>query len=224
MPVRCGISGSCRSRTTSAQARPPVHRRDWCRPIRPGQIRRAASATAEDRLRGKGVRVDHIGSTAVPGLDAKDTIDIQVTVESLSAADEFAEALLCGIPTHARSPRTSASRPRSTVGRYDHRDDRACGGSGFTGRPIPVGRRISICASTAGQISSSRCCSSTGWWPIPMCGKSIWPSNAKRNKSAASGGDIERYARRRRSRGFSTPTAGRGHGPTYQAGSLPVSR
>lgn len=29
-------------------------------------------------------RIDHIGSTAVPGLDAKDRIDIQVTVETLN--------------------------------------------------------------------------------------------------------------------------------------------
>ena len=41
----------------------------------------------------KALRVDHIGSTAVPGLDAKDVIDIQVTVESLDAADELAEPL-----------------------------------------------------------------------------------------------------------------------------------
>ena len=41
----------------------------------------------------KALRVDHIGSTAVPGLDAKDVIDIQVTVESLDVADEIAGAL-----------------------------------------------------------------------------------------------------------------------------------
>ena len=39
-------------------------------------------------------RIDHIGSTAVPGLDAKDVIDIQVTVDSLATADELTEALL----------------------------------------------------------------------------------------------------------------------------------
>ncbi|TRW83329.1 dephospho-CoA kinase [Mycolicibacterium sp. 018/SC-01/001] len=39
-------------------------------------------------------RVDHIGSTAVPGLDAKDVIDVQVTVASLEVADELADALL----------------------------------------------------------------------------------------------------------------------------------
>jgi len=41
----------------------------------------------------KVLRVDHIGSTAVPGLDAKDVIDIQVTVASLQVADEIADAL-----------------------------------------------------------------------------------------------------------------------------------
>ncbi len=32
------------------------------------------------------VRIDHIGSTAVPGLAAKDIIDIQITVETLDAS------------------------------------------------------------------------------------------------------------------------------------------
>jgi dephospho-CoA kinase len=41
----------------------------------------------------KTLRVDHIGSTAVPGLDAKDVIDVQVTVASLDAADEIADAV-----------------------------------------------------------------------------------------------------------------------------------
>jgi dephospho-CoA kinase len=37
----------------------------------------------------KALRVDHIGSTAVPGMDAKDVIDVQVTVASLDIADEL---------------------------------------------------------------------------------------------------------------------------------------
>jgi dephospho-CoA kinase len=41
----------------------------------------------------KALRVDHIGSTAVPGLDAKDVIDVQVTVESLAVADELTDTL-----------------------------------------------------------------------------------------------------------------------------------
>lgn len=42
----------------------------------------------------RAVRVDHVGSTAVPGMDAKDVIDVQVTVASLEVADELADALL----------------------------------------------------------------------------------------------------------------------------------
>jgi dephospho-CoA kinase len=41
----------------------------------------------------KALRVDHIGSTAVPGMDAKDVIDIQVTVASLEVADEINGAM-----------------------------------------------------------------------------------------------------------------------------------
>lgn len=40
------------------------------------------------------VRVDHVGSTAVPGLDAKDVIDVQVTVRSLDVADELVGPLV----------------------------------------------------------------------------------------------------------------------------------
>ncbi|MEM9161546.1 MAG: GrpB family protein [Cyanobacteria bacterium P01_F01_bin.4] len=36
------------------------------------------------------LRIDHIGSTAVPGLAAKDCIDIQITVNSLAGAVEMA--------------------------------------------------------------------------------------------------------------------------------------
>ncbi|MGY4709088.1 dephospho-CoA kinase [Mycolicibacterium sp. CBM1] len=42
----------------------------------------------------RAVRIDHIGSTAVPGMDAKDVIDVQVTVASLQVAGELAEDLL----------------------------------------------------------------------------------------------------------------------------------
>lgn len=48
-------------------------------------------------LGSRALRIDHIGSTAVPGLAAKDVIDVQVTVESLTAADELDAALAqCG--------------------------------------------------------------------------------------------------------------------------------
>ncbi|QDQ93298.1 dephospho-CoA kinase [Rhodococcus sp. WB9] len=41
----------------------------------------------------RAVRIDHIGSTAVEGLPAKDVIDVQVTVANLETADDLAESL-----------------------------------------------------------------------------------------------------------------------------------
>ncbi|MEP6560964.1 MAG: dephospho-CoA kinase, partial [Nakamurella sp.] len=40
-----------------------------------------------------GARVDHIGSTAVPGMAAKNVLDLQLTVPSLQVADELAGQL-----------------------------------------------------------------------------------------------------------------------------------
>lgn len=39
------------------------------------------------------LRIDHIGSTAVPGLGAKDVIDIQITVSDLDECDALTNAL-----------------------------------------------------------------------------------------------------------------------------------
>lgn len=49
-----------------------------------------------------GLRVDHIGSTAVPGMPAKDVVDLQLTVDSLDQADELAAGLTAaGFPRPA---------------------------------------------------------------------------------------------------------------------------
>ncbi len=39
-------------------------------------------------------RIDHIGSTAVPGLDAKDVLDVQVVVGDLAVAEQLADDLI----------------------------------------------------------------------------------------------------------------------------------
>jgi dephospho-CoA kinase len=95
------------------------------------------------------LRVDHIGSTAVPGLDAKDVIDIQVTVESLAAADELADQLLpAGYPRIDHITADMAKpNARSTVARYDRNDDPALWhkrihGSADPGRPTNVHLRV----------------------------------------------------------------------------------
>jgi dephospho-CoA kinase len=59
-------------------------------------------ATLRDRLGHAAIRIDHIGSTAVDGLAAKDVIDIQVTVAHLDVADVG----------RTRSCRTSLAEPR----------------------------------------------------------------------------------------------------------------
>jgi dephospho-CoA kinase len=97
----------------------------------------------------KALRVDHIGSTAASGLDAKDVIDIQITVESLAAADQLAEPLLAaGYPRIERIAEDVAKPDaRSTIGSYDHSDDPALWrkrihASADPGRPANVHIRV----------------------------------------------------------------------------------
>ena len=67
-------------------------------------------------------RIDHIGSTAVPGLDGNDVIDVQVTVDSLRTADELADALLSAGYPHVEHivADVAESDGRSTVAGFDH--------------------------------------------------------------------------------------------------------
>lgn len=97
----------------------------------------------------RALRVDHIGSTAVPGLAAKDVIDMQITVESLAVADELAEPLLsAGYPRIERiADDVAKSAARSTVDRYDGDDDPALWSkrthaSADPGRPTNVHIRV----------------------------------------------------------------------------------
>ncbi|BBX96208.1 dephospho-CoA kinase [Mycobacterium lacus] len=97
----------------------------------------------------RALRVDHIGSTAVPDFEAKDVIDVQVTVESLDVADELAEPLLAaGYPRLDRITKDTAKPDaRSTAGRYDHSNDSALWrkrihASADPGRPTNVHIRV----------------------------------------------------------------------------------
>lgn len=64
-------------------------------------------------------RIDHIGSTAVPGLPAKDVLDLQVTVADLAAADGLRDALgAAGFPVKAHvthdNPKPTEGDPEGT--------------------------------------------------------------------------------------------------------------
>lgn len=90
------------------------------------------------------VRVDHIGSTAVPGLDAKDVIDLQVTVRSLDAADALADRLAgAGFP---RVDTITADDPKPTYAIGGEVDpslwDKRFHGSADPGRPAHVHLRV----------------------------------------------------------------------------------
>jgi dephospho-CoA kinase len=62
-------------------------------PTWPEQARRAV-ARLRTACGHRATRVDHIGSTAVAGMDARDIIDLQITVESPAVADDLAGDLL----------------------------------------------------------------------------------------------------------------------------------
>jgi dephospho-CoA kinase len=62
----------------------------------------------------RAVRIDHIGSTAVTGMDARDVIDIQITVASLELADELAADLLRAGYPRIESVTTDVSFDEST--------------------------------------------------------------------------------------------------------------
>ncbi len=82
---------------------------------------------------GSALRIDHIGSTAVAGLPAKDVIDIQITVADLDVADAL------------REPLEQAGFPR--IAEYDH-DDPKPGTD-----PARWGKRIHVSAD-AGRLAN----------------------------------------------------------------------
>ena len=60
-------------------------------PTWPDQLEQLAAGLRQ-QLGDAAISIDHIGSTAVPGLAAKDIIDLQVTVADLAQADRLAPA------------------------------------------------------------------------------------------------------------------------------------
>lgn len=89
-PEAAAVDGDSPADPGPDAERPQVadYARDW-----PG---RAASliATLRDQLGDRAERIEHIGSTAIPGMAAKDVLDLQVSVTSLEdAARDFDQPL-----------------------------------------------------------------------------------------------------------------------------------
>ncbi|MBT2512938.1 dephospho-CoA kinase [Arthrobacter sp. ISL-30] len=77
-------------------------------PTWPAQARRLCERL-EAAAPGQALAVDHIGSTSVPGLDAKDVLDLQLAVPDLATADRIAPLLAAaGFP---QVPTISADTP-----------------------------------------------------------------------------------------------------------------
>ncbi|MFC9788904.1 dephospho-CoA kinase [Rhodococcus sp. NPDC127528] len=90
------------------------------------------------------LRVDHIGSTAVPGLDAKDVLDVQVTVASLAAADALADSLAeAGFP---RVESVTRDDPKPAYGIGGEADpslwDKRFHAGADPGRPVAIHLRV----------------------------------------------------------------------------------
>jgi dephospho-CoA kinase len=143
----------------------------------------------------KALRVDHIGSTAVLGLDAKDVLDVQVTVESLVAADELADQLLPAGYPRIEHITADIAKPnaRSTVGRYDHNDDptlwhKRIHGSADPGRPTNVHLRVD------GWPDQQFALLFVDWLTAnPDVRDEYLAVKRKAEQAAAPDGDIERY-------------------------------
>jgi dephospho-CoA kinase len=83
-----------------------AHRADWEQQA--ARIAARIQAAVPDDI----LAVDHIGSTSVPGLAAKDVLDLQVAVTDLAVADRIAPALAAaGFPA---VPAATADTPKPT--------------------------------------------------------------------------------------------------------------
>lgn len=122
--------------TRAARSGGPVlepHRADWAR--------QAVRISARLTTAGSGLilAVDHIGSTSVSGLPAKDVVDLQVAVPDLEAADRLAPLLAAaGFPgirgIESDTPKPNAPDPTEWQKRFHANAD--------PGRPVNIHVRV----------------------------------------------------------------------------------
>ncbi len=95
------------------------------------------------------IRIDHIGSTAVPGLAAKDVIDIQITVADLDRADSLTRSLITVGFRQGITFEYESSMEPETDGELRKL---------YMASLRVKGGRIYISANSGGSISSTRSC------------------------------------------------------------------
>jgi GrpB-like predicted nucleotidyltransferase (UPF0157 family) len=85
------------------------------------------------QLSGTALRIEHVGSTAVPGLPAKPTVDIQVSVADLDDESRYVPQIeQAGVQLRSRDALHRFLRP-------------------FTGQPRKVHVHVHVCRSRVGN-------------------------------------------------------------------------
>lgn len=106
-------------------------------PLQAARLMARIQAAAGDR----GIAVDHIGSTSVPGLAAKDVIDLQLRVASLDDADFLATALAdAGFPRVAGNLQDTGHD--FAGGRQGERWEKRFHNTADPGRPVNLHVRV----------------------------------------------------------------------------------
>lgn len=142
----------------------------------------------------RATRVDHIGSTAVAGLDAKDVIDVQVTVESLAMADELAESLLSAGYPRKEAITADSGKPdaRSTVAEFDHTDDPVLWQKRFHASADP-GRATNVHIRVEGWPNQQFALLFPAWLSADAEARADYLAIKRDAERAAAGGDIDAY-------------------------------
>ena len=217
--MMCGTTASCRSPTTSAQrqiARAPAQLVP-ADPTWPEQARRIVNRL-KTACGHRALRVDHIGSTAVPDYrrQGRHRHPDHRRIPCGGRRTRRAVAVR-GLPPHRAHHRRRRQEPdaRSTVGHYDHASDPALWhkrihASADPGRPTNVHIRVD------GWPNQQFALLFVDWL---AANPGVRDDYLAVKRAAESGADeLCPLCPKPRSRGFSTPTGGRGSGPTPPAG------
>ena len=194
----------------------------WLENLRgPGELREQARALWYERNTACGhraVRIDHIGSTAVPGMDAKDVIDVQITVDSLDTADELAGALLTAGYPRVGQITADLSKPdaRSTVDSFNYSDDVSLWHKRFHASADP-GRATNLHLRVEGWPGQQFALLFTDWLKANPAVPTTWRPNAPPKPSAVG---ISVPTPMPGSPGSLTGTAAPGSGRTRPVGAL----
>ncbi|MFT4041940.1 MAG: dephospho-CoA kinase [Gordonia sp. (in: high G+C Gram-positive bacteria)] len=134
------------------------------------------------------IAVDHIGSTAVPGLIAKPTLDIQITVTDFGVADSLADVLADGGFPRIASVVSDNPKPNPVTGAVDARAwEKRFHGSADPGRPANIHLRA---VNSPGQRFAL---DFRDWLRADSAARAEY-ADVKRAALASSAGDGERYA------------------------------